>query len=71
MAKARHKDIEVVLGGLLTAIPAENGWVVERFFAWISRNRSLYKDSEATLAAARAFLYAASVMILIRRVAGS
>ena len=42
-------------------------WVVERFFAWISRNRRLWKDPEATLASARAFLYAASVMILVRR----
>ena len=31
-------------------------WVVERFFAWISRNRRLWKDPEATLASARAFL---------------
>lgn len=42
-------------------------WVVERFFAWISRNRRLWKDAEATLASAKAFLYAASVMILVRR----
>ena len=35
-------------------------WVVERFFAWISRNRRLWKDPEATLASARAFLYAVS-----------
>ena len=44
-------------------------WVVERFFAWTSRNRRLWKDPEATLASARAFLYAASVMILVRRLA--
>ena len=44
-------------------------WVVERFFAWISRNRRLWKDPEATLASARAFLYAASVMLLDRRLA--
>ena len=46
-------------------------WVVERFFAWISRNRRLWKDPEATLASANAFLYAASIMILIRRLARS
>ena len=46
-------------------------WVVERFFAWISRNRRLWKDPEATLASARAFLYAASVIILMRRLARS
>jgi transposase len=44
-------------------------WVVERFLAWISRNRRLWKDPEATLASARAFLYAASVMLLARRLA--
>jgi transposase len=44
-------------------------WVVERFFGWISRNRRLWKDPEATLASARAFLYAASVMLLVRRLA--
>ena len=37
-------------------------WVVERFFAWIGRNRRLAKDFEATIESARAFLYAASVM---------
>ena len=39
-------------------------WVVERFFAWIGRNRRLAKDFEATLESARAFLYvAASIML--------
>ena|SRR5208283_4754227 len=44
-------------------------WVVERFFAWINRNRRLAKDFEATVASATAFLYAASAMLLIRRLA--
>ena len=44
-------------------------WVVERLFAWINRNRRLAKDFEATIASARAFLYAASVMLLVRRLA--
>jgi transposase len=44
-------------------------WVVERFFAWISRNRRLWKDSEAILVSPQAFLYAATVMILVRRLA--
>ena len=46
-------------------------WVVERFFAWVSRNRRLWKDPEATLASAKTFLYAAAVMILVRRIARS
>src|SRR6202047_693654 len=44
-------------------------WVVERFFAWIGRNRRLAKDFEATIDSARAFLYAASIMLLVRRIA--
>ena len=44
-------------------------WVVERFFAWTSRNRRLWRDPEATLASAKAFLYAASIMLLTRRMA--
>lgn len=44
-------------------------WVIERFFAWINRNRRLAKDVEATIASATAFLYAASVMLLTRRIA--
>ena len=44
-------------------------WVVERFFAGIGRNRRLAKDFEATINSARAFLNAASVMLLVRRIA--
>ena len=43
--------------------------VVERFFAWIGRNRRLAKDFEETIDSARAFVYAASVMLLVRRIA--
>jgi transposase len=54
-------------------------WVVERFFAWIGRNRRLAKGDrrsagghfEVTIASADAFLYAASVIILLRRIARS
>ena len=40
-----------------------------RLFAWINRNRRLAKDFEATIASAQAFLYAAAVMLLTRRLA--
>ena len=46
-------------------------WVVERFFAWINRNRRLARDVEATIKSAAAFLYAAPAMIMIRRLARS
>ena len=44
-------------------------WVVERCFAWLNRNRRLAKDFEATVASATSFLYVASAMLLIRRMA--
>jgi putative transposase len=46
-------------------------WVVERCFAWLGRNRRLAKDFEATIASATTFLYAASVLLLTRRLARS
>jgi transposase len=46
-------------------------WVIERTFAWLGRNRRLARDFEATIASATAFLYAASVMLLTRRLARS
>jgi transposase len=46
-------------------------WVVERTLAWINRNRRLAKDFEGTIASAEAFLYAAFVMLLTRRLARS
>ena len=46
-------------------------WVIERCFAWLGRNRRFAKDFEATIASATAFLYAASVQLLTRRLARS
>ena len=63
--------VEIVrkLAGQVGFVVLARRWVVERFFAWISRNRRLAKDFEATIASARAFLYAASIMLLSRRLA--
>jgi len=44
-------------------------WVVERTLAWLNRNRRLAKDFEATIASAKAWLYLASLQLLIRRLA--
>jgi transposase len=46
-------------------------WMIERFFAWINRNPRLAKDFEGTIASAKAFLRAACVMLLTRRLARS
>ena len=42
-------------------------WVVERTLDWLSRNRRLAKDFETTLATAQAWLFLASVQLLVRR----
>jgi transposase len=44
-------------------------WVVERTFAWLSRNRRLAKDFEATVGSSEAWIYLASVQLLARRLA--
>ena len=44
-------------------------WVVERTFAWLSRNRRLAKDFEHTIASATAWIFMASVQLLARRIA--
>jgi putative transposase len=40
-------------------------WVVERTLAWLNRNRRLAKDFEASIASAKAWVYIASVQLLI------
>lgn len=74
----RVKDATCVAIEVVKKIAEQTGfhvlprrWVVERTFAWISRNRRLAKDFEGTITSAEAFLYAASVMLLTRRLARS
>jgi transposase len=71
VAKATTIAVEIVRKqpGQIGFAVQPRRWVVERFFAWINRNRRLWKDAEATIASATAFLYAAAVMILVRRIA--
>lgn len=45
-------------------------WVVERFHAWVNRNGGLQRTSRPP-SPAQAFLYAASIMLLTRRLARS
>ena len=49
--------------------PEPRRWVGERTFAWLGRNRRLAKDFEATIASAEAWIMAASVRLLLRRLA--
>jgi transposase len=70
---ATNISVEIVrkLAGQVEFVVLPRRWVVERFFAWINRNRHLAKDVEASINSARAFLYAASIMLLLRRLARS
>jgi len=44
-------------------------WVVERTFAWLSRNRRLAKDYERLPETGETFIYMAMSRILIKRLA--
>lgn len=46
-------------------------WVVERTLAWLSRNRRLAKDFEASIESAKAWLQLACIKLLMRRLARS
>jgi transposase len=77
-AADRVRDATCIAIQIVRKIPGQVGfevhprrWVVERCFAWLGRNRRLAKDFEATIASATAFLYAASAMLLIRRLGRS
>jgi transposase len=69
VARATRITVEIVrkqVGQVGFAVQPRR-WVVERFFAWLGRNRRLARDFEATVASAEAFLYVASAMLLRRR----
>jgi len=71
LAKFGTWTIEIVrrMAGVIGFEVLPRRWVVERTLAWLNRNRRLAKDFEATSASARAWLYLASVQLLIRRLA--
>jgi transposase len=73
VASATSIDIQIVrrIADQSGFVVHPRRWVVERTFAWLGRNRRLAKDFEATIASATAFLYAASAMLLTRRLARS
>lgn len=52
-----------------TFVAEPKRWVIERTIAWLNRNRRLAKDFEATIASAEAWLFVASIKMLVRRIA--
>ena len=72
---ARHPPVPV---HIVRPHPGQTGfavqprrWVVERTFAWLGRNRRLWKDAETTVASSTAFVHAAAANLLVRRIARS
>ena len=44
-------------------------WVVERTFSWLGQNRRMSKDYERLCASAEAFVYAAMIRLMVKRLA--
>jgi len=43
--------------------------VVERTFSWLGQNRRMSKDCERLCASGEAFVYAATIRLMVRRLA--
>jgi transposase len=73
LAKFGNRTIEIVKRAADAAgfqlLPRR--WVVERALAWLNRNRRLAQDFEATIASAKAWVYIASLQLLVRRLSRS
>jgi transposase len=69
VANATRIAVEIVrkIDGQIGFQVHKRRWVVERFFAWIGRNRRFSRDVEKLISSAEAFFYAASAVILLRR----
>ncbi len=49
--------------------PLPKRWVVERTFAWLNRSRRLSKDYEHDVASSKAFVQAAMIHLMVKRLA--
>lgn len=57
------------LAGQVGFVVQPRRWVVERTFAWLGRNRRLSKDYEELPECAEAWIYLASIRLLLNRLA--
>jgi transposase len=48
-------------------VPLPRRWLVERTFSWLSQNRRMSKDYGRLCASAEAFMYAAMIRLMVRR----
>jgi transposase len=68
-AAPRRVDIVSGLAGQKGFVVQKRRWVVERSFAWLNRSRRTWRVCEAALETISAMTYAASVFMLMRRIA--
>jgi putative transposase len=68
-----HAELEIVLklGGQSGFQVLPKRWVVERTFAWITRQRRLARDYERLVITSEAFLYIAMLRVGLRRLGAS
>ena len=57
------------LAGQVGFVVQPRRWVVERTFAWLCRNRRLSKDYEELNEPSEAWIYAAMIQPMLRRLA--
>ena len=62
-------DCEAIRCQRLRGLPKR--WIVERTFAWISRDRRLARDFERYAATVAAFVRLAMIRIMLRRLAAA
>ena len=55
------------IGGVAGFYVLPKRWIVERTFAWLSRYRRLSKDYEYLPSSSEAFVYLASIHLMVRR----
>jgi transposase len=70
VAQTGHWLLEIVKRGeahRFVVLPTR--WIVERTFAWISRNRRLTRDYERYTRSAIAFIRLAMIRLMLRRLA--
>jgi transposase len=73
LSKFGRWSIEIVrrMAGTVGFEVLPRRWVVERTLAWLNRNRRLAKDFEASIESAKAWVYIASMQLILRRIACS
>src|SRR6187455_3086595 len=64
-----HRDLEIADAAGFEVLPKR--WIVERAFAWISRNRRLARDFERYAITVAAFVRLAMIRIMLRRLAAN